>query len=154
MTKDARNPRINYLLSNVLLGPFVFLFLNLMISPGSASNLCEEKGKQLRGDFERFQGDGGLWAQMERSGSLKDKSALGFQVDNKLMRIVVIFETLCADGSQKETTSKSYERIKLLLEQGKKIHRTHGTNMNPKTFLNDINNLNSELDKLINGKGV
>ena len=146
MTKDARNPRFNYLLGKVLLGLFVFLFLNLMISPGSAANLCAEKGKQLRGDFERFQGDGGLWAQMERSGSLKEKSALGFQVDNKLMRIVVIFESLCADGSQKEAASKSYDRIKMLLEQGKKIHRAHATNMNPKVFLNDINNLNSELD--------
>jgi|GEM_PF-402295 len=154
MMKDARKLRLNYFVSKVLSGPFVFLLITFMISPGHAADFCAERGKQLRGDFDLFQSDGGLWAQMERSRALKEKSALGFQVDNKLMRSVVIFETLCDDGSQKKCASESYDRIKILLERGRKIYRTHTDKMNPKVFLKEIQKLNSDLDKFINGKGA
>lgn len=152
--KDARKSRLNCLFRKILFGPFVFLLISFMTSPGNAANFCKEGGKQLRGDYERFQGDGGLWAQMERSGSLKKKSMLGFQVDNKLMRIVVIFETICNDGSQKNSASKSFDRVEMLLERGRKIHRTHVGRMSPKVFLKEIQKLNSDLDKFINGKGA
>jgi len=154
MLKDVQNSRLNCLFRKILFGPFVFFLIIFMISPGHAANSCAEGGKQLRGDYERFQGDGGLWAQMERSASLKEKSMLGFQVDNKLMRVVTIFETKCDDGLQTNLSSESYGQVKNFIERGRKIYRTHVGRMSPKVFLKEIQKLNSDLEKFINGKGA
>ena len=61
----------------------------------SESHPCQNAKVQLRGDLDVIMNRGGLWALMEQTEGLQDKSMVGFQADGKLARVVGRFETVC-----------------------------------------------------------
>ncbi|MFQ5443854.1 MAG: hypothetical protein ACE5EK_04470 [Nitrospinales bacterium] len=82
MSKNTGNIKLNFRF-HIALKLFTVIGTLLFVAPSYASDLCQDGKKQLRGNYEVMQSDGGLWALMERSESLKDQSTLGFQIDNK-----------------------------------------------------------------------
>ncbi len=83
-----------------------FLLLTLFSLVFSATTFsqenhpCKRASIQLRGDLDVIMNRGGLWALMEQTEGLQDKSVLGMQSDGKLARIVGQFETMC-EGDKK-----------------------------------------------------
>ena len=80
---------------------------------------CKNAGIQLRGDLNAVLNRGGLWALMEQTEGLQDKSTAGFQVDGKLARIVSRFESLCE--SEKKPTKQVFVGITNLLSNARII---------------------------------
>ena len=115
--------------------------------PGIASaevHPCKNAGIQLKGDLNVVMNRGGLWALMEQTEGLQDKSTTGFQVDGKLARAVGRFESLCE--SEKKPTKQLFVRITNLLGNARAI-------WNPTTsgeaIVKSITNLNKKLDSLL-----
>ena len=77
---------------------------------------CKDATQSLRSSYEVTQGRGGIWGYMEQNTSLRGDSMIGFQVDGKLQRLVVIFETQCIKA--KEPSKKDYQRIENILGDG------------------------------------
>jgi hypothetical protein len=124
-----------------------WLALFLVMIPGIASgevHPCENAGIQLRGDLNAVLNRGGLWALMEQTEGLQDKSTAGFQVDGKLARIVSRFESLCE--SEKKPTKQVFVGITNLLSNARII-------WNPKSsgeaIAKSITDLNKKLDSLL-----
>jgi hypothetical protein len=93
------------------------LFLVVLIPSLALADACQNAGQNLRASFEVTQGRGGIWGYMEKISSLKGDSMIGFQVDGKLSRIVVIFETQCA--RTKKPSKKIYQKIENILGRRK-----------------------------------
>ena len=70
----------------------------------SESHPCQRATVQLRGDLDVVMNRGGLWALMEQTEGLQDKSMIGFQADGKLARAVGRFESLCAKAKKTDKT--------------------------------------------------
>lgn len=149
MSKNTGNIKLNFRF-HIALKLFTVIGTLLFVAPSYASDLCQDGKKQLRGNYEVMQSDGGLWALMERSESLKDQSTLGFQIDNKLMRMVVGFETLCGNGSQKKPDTGLYAQIEKRLDRGKSFIRTNFEKISSEQFLNNMQTFKLDLDKFIN----
>ncbi len=116
--------------------------------PAHSAELCKEGKKQLRGDYEILQGGGGLWGYMEKSG-LKDKSVLGLQVDNKLQRAVVAFETSCEPGSQKKPDEAMFNKIKEGIGRARNIHNKTPGRTPVDEILTGLETLSKDLDGLL-----
>jgi len=90
---------------------------------------------------------GGLWALMEQTEGLQDKSVLGMQSDGKLARIVGQFETMCE--GDKKPAKQLFDRITNLLGEARAI-------WNPKSsgeaIVKSITGLNKKLDSLFSTK--
>ena len=69
------------LLTLLILFPLIFPAI-----ASSESHPCQNATVQLRGDLDVIMNRGGLWALMEQTEGLQDKSTAGFQVDGKLAR--------------------------------------------------------------------
>ena len=124
-----------------------WLTLFLMMVPGIASaevHPCKNAGIQLRGDLDVVMNRGGLWALMEQTEGLQDKSVIGMQVDGKLARVVGNFETMCE--GEKKPTKQLFVDITNLLGNARLI-------WNPKTsgeaIVKSITDLNKKLDSLL-----
>ena len=124
-----------------------WLTLFLLMVPGIASaevHPCKNAGIQLKGDLNVVMHRGGLWALMEQTAGLQDKSTTGFQVDGKLARAVGRFESLCE--SEKKPTKQLFVSITNLLGNARVI-------WNPKTsgeaIAKSITDLNKKLDSLL-----
>ena len=124
-----------------------WLTLFLMMVPGIASaevHPCKNAGIQLRGDLNVVMNRGGLWALMEQTEGLQDKSTAGFQADGKLARVVGRFESLCE--SEKKPTKQFFVSITNLLGNARVI-------WNPKSsgeaIAKSITDLNKKLDSLL-----
>ena len=87
---------------------------------------------------------GGLWALMEQTEGLQDKSVLGMQSDGKLARMVGQFETMCEED--KKPTKQLFDSITNLLGEARAI-------WNPKSsgeaIVKSITSLNKKLDALL-----
>lgn len=116
--------------------------------PGLAfADACGEATQSLRSSFEVTQGRGGIWGYMEQNSSLREDSMVGFQVDGKLQRIVVIFESKCTKSGQ--PSQKDYQKIESILGDARMIFNLRPGRDPVKKILEEINGLNSNLNKLI-----
>ena len=82
---------------------FAFLFFTffLLIALPAHAAECDDTGRQLRGGYEATQGfAGGLWGLMEQTAGYRNDSMIGMQIDAKLQRSVVIYETKCENGEK------------------------------------------------------
>ena len=81
------------------------LFLIMVSGIASAEvHPCKNAGIQLRGDLDVIMNRGGLWALMEQTEGLQDKSVVGMQADGKLARVVGNFETMCEGGKNPQNS--------------------------------------------------
>ena len=108
---------------------------------------CKRATIQLRGDLDVIMNRGGLWALMEQTEGLQDKSVLGMQSDGKLARLVGQFETMCE--GDKKPAKQLFGRIANLLGNARAI-------WNPKSsgeaIVKSITGLNKKLDSLFSTK--
>ncbi|MEE8128148.1 MAG: hypothetical protein V3T45_06300 [Nitrospinaceae bacterium] len=123
------------------------LFLVVLIPSLALADACQNAGQNLRASFEVTQGRGGIWGYMEKISSLKGDSMIGFQVDGKLSRIVVIFETQCA--RTKKPSKKIYQKIENILGDARMIFNLKPGRNPIKEIKAKISGLNANLDKLI-----
>ena len=70
----------------------------------SESHPCQNASVQLRGDLDVMMNRGGLWALMEQTEGLQDKSTAGLQADGKLARTVGRFGGLCKSEKKTDKT--------------------------------------------------
>lgn len=80
---------------------FLFFTFFLLIALPAHAEECKNAGMQLRGGYEATQGfAGGLWGLMEQTAGYRNDSMIGMQIDAKLQRAVVIYETKCENGEK------------------------------------------------------
>ncbi|KMP12586.1 hypothetical protein UZ36_00565 [Candidatus Nitromaritima sp. SCGC AAA799-C22] len=135
---------------NVALTSFVLLATLFAPFPVYAVDVCGEGKPQLRGDLNVLQANGGFWGYMEQSGiDLRDKSTLGFNLDGKFIRAVVIFEELCGNGTGKEVEAAVFKQVQEGIDRGRAIKRTESGNKPPEEIIGEIEQLNKDLDQII-----
>ena len=127
-----------------------FLLLTLFSLVFSATTFsqenhpCKRASTQLRGDLNVIMNKGGLWALMEQTEGLQDKSVSGMQTDGKLARLVGQFETMCK--GEKKPTKQLFDRIIKILGEARMV-------WNPKSsgeaVVKSITSLNKKLDALL-----
>ena len=106
---------------------------------------CKRASVNLRGDLDVVMNRGGLWALMEQTEGLQDKSVLGIQVDGKLARLVGQFEAMCQEG-EKKPTKQLFSSITNLISSAR-------TTWNPgsagETIVKSLNAINKKIDSLL-----
>jgi hypothetical protein len=125
----------------------VLLFLMLFPFNLAFADACRDASKSLRASFQVTQGRGGIWGFMEQNPSLRPDSMIGFQVDGKLQRIIVIFETQCVKS--KQPSKKNYQKIENILGDARMIFNLRPGRDPVKKIIGKINGLHSNLNKLI-----
>jgi len=110
----------------------------------SESHPCQNATVQLRGDLDVIMNRGGLWALMEQTEGLQDKSTKGFQADGKLARAVGRFESLCE--SEKKPTKQLFEDLGNLLGEARTIWNPRSSG---EEILSLINGLNKKVDSML-----
>ena len=110
----------------------------------SESHPCQNASVQLRGDLDVVMNRGGLWALMEQTEGLQDKSMIGFQADGKLARVVGRFESLCE--SEKKPTKQLFDDIGNLLSEARTIWNPRSSG---EEILSLINGLNKKVDSML-----
>ena len=110
----------------------------------SESHPCQNAKVQLRGDLDVIMNRGGLWALMEQTEGLQDKSMVGFQADGKLARVVGRFESLCE--SEKKPAKQLFDDIGKLLGEARTIWNPGSSGEN---ILKSINGLNKKLTSML-----
>ncbi|MBI4382911.1 MAG: hypothetical protein HY579_02620 [Nitrospinae bacterium] len=145
--RKSKNPSKKYSLQATL-SMMAALAIILWNVPAHSAELCKEGKKQLRGDYEILQGSGGLWGYLEKAG-LKDKSVLGLQVDGKLQRAVVAFETLCDPDSQKKPDETLFNKIKDGIVRAMSIHNKTPGRTPIEEILSSLETLSKDLDGLL-----
>ena len=123
------------------------LILFPIIFPAIASSEghpCQNATVQLRGDLDVIMNRGGLWALMEQTEGLQDKSMIGFQADGKLARVVGRFESLCE--SKKKPTKQLFDDIGKLLGEARTIWNPRSSG---EEVLGLINGMNKKVDSML-----
>ena len=110
----------------------------------SESHPCQNASVQLRGDLDMVMNRGGLWALMEQTEGLQDKSMIGFQADGKLARAVGRFESLCE--SENKPTKQIFVTITNLLGNARVIWNPRSSG---EAIVKSITDLNKKLDSLL-----
>jgi len=135
---------------------FYFILITFIsiswMAPAVQAGPCENAAQQLRGGFEITQGRGGIWGFMEKNHTLKNDSMIGFQIDGKLQRLVVGFETLCENG--KMPTQKTFNAISASLDTARNISNQNPKRVAGEKLLVQITALNGLLDKTISSLGM
>lgn len=111
------------------------------------ADACQDATQSLRSSFEVTQGRGGIWGYMEQNSSLRGDSMIGFQVDGKLQRIIVIFESQCVKS--KRPSKKNYQKIENILGDARMIFNLRPGRDPVKKIMTKINGLHANLNKLI-----
>ena len=127
------------LLTLLILFPLIFPAI-----VSSESHPCQKATAQLRGDLDVVMNRGGLWALMEQTEGLQDKSMIGFQADGKLARTVGRFESLCE--SEKKPTKQLYDDLGNLIGEARTIWNPRSSG---EKILKSINGLNKKLDSIL-----
>ena len=125
----------------------VGLALILMVCPSASSaedHPCQNATQSLRGDLDVILNRDGLWALMERTEGLQEKSMVGMQADGKLARLVGQFETLCE--SEKKPTKQLFVTIGNLLGEARTIFNPRSSG---EEIFKLVENLVKELDALL-----
>ena len=126
---------------------FTQLILFSIIFPAlasSESHPCQNASVQLRGDLNVIMNRGGLWALMEQTEGLQDKSTIGFQADGKLARTVGLFESLCE--SEKKPTKQLFDDLGNLLSEARTIWNPRSSG---EEILSLINGMNKKVDSML-----
>jgi formylmethanofuran dehydrogenase subunit E-like metal-binding protein len=122
--------------------------LFLMISPNLVfADACKNAANELRASFEVTQGRGGIWGFMEQSSSLKGDSMIGFQVDGKLQRIIVLFEARCIKS--KQSSKESFQKVDSIISEARMIFNLRPGRDPVKKIMARINGLHTSLNKMI-----
>ena len=121
---------------------FLTLFPNLIFA-----GACQNAAQDLRASFEVTQGRGGIWGYMEKSSALRGDSMIGFQVDGKLQRIIVLFEAQCIKA--KKPSKKSFQKVDSIISDARMIFNLRPGRNPTKEIMAKINGLHSSLNKLI-----
>ena len=127
------------LLALLILFPLIFPAI-----ASSESHPCQNASVQLRGDLDVVMNRGGLWALMEQTEGLQDKSMIGFQADGKLARAVGRFESLCE--SEKKPTKKLFDDLGNLIGEARTIWNPRSSG---EEILSLINGLNKKVDSML-----
>ena len=127
------------LLTLLVLPPIIFSSIAL-----AEDHPCKNAGIQLRGDLNVIMNRGGLWALMEQTEGLQDKSMLGFQTDGKLARLVGSFEIMCE--GEKKPTKKIFVSVTNLLGNARVIWNPRSSG---EAIIKSIIDLNKKLDPLL-----
>ena len=127
------------LLTLLILFPLVFSAI-----ASSESHPCQNATVQLRGDLDVIMNRGGLWALMEQTEGLQDKSMIGFQADGKLARAVGRFESLCE--SEKKPTKQLFDNLGNLIGEARTIWNPRSSG---EEILSLINGLNKKVDPIL-----
>ena len=127
------------LLALLILFPLIFPAI-----ASSESHPCQNATVQLRGDLDVVMNRGGLWALMEQTEGLQDKSMIGFQADGKLARTVGRFESLCE--SEKKPTKQLFDDLGNLLGEARTIWNPRSSG---EEILKLINDLNKKVDSML-----
>jgi hypothetical protein len=110
----------------------------------SESHPCQNATVQLRGDLDVIMNRGGLWALMEQTEGLQDKSTAGLQADGKLARSVGRFESLCE--SERKPTKQLFDDLGNLLGEARTIWNPRSSG---EEILKLINDLNKKVDSML-----
>ena len=127
------------LLTLLILFPIIFPAI-----ASSESHPCQNATVQLRGDLDVVMNRGGLWALMEQTEGLQDKSMIGFQADGKLARTVGRFESLCE--SEKKPTKQLFDDLGNLLSEARIIWNPRSSG---EEILSLINGMNKKIDSVL-----
>jgi len=128
------------LLTLLILFPLIFPAI-----ASSESHPCQNATVQLRGDLDVLMNRGGLWALMEQTEGLQDKSMVGFQADGKLARAVGRFESLC-DESEKKPTKQLFDDLVNLLGEARAIWNPRSSG---EEILSLINGVKKKIDSML-----
>ena len=120
------------LLTLLIVFPFTFPAI-----ASSESHPCQNATVQLRGDLDVIMNRGGLWALMEQTEGLQDKSMIGFQADGKLARAVGRFESLCE--SEKKPTKQLFDDLGQLIGKARTIWNPRSSGEEILSLINDLN---------------
>ena len=131
-------------LSKALLALLIVFPLIFPAIASSESHPCQNATAQLRGDLDVVMNRGGLWALMEQTEGLQDKSTTGFQVDGKLARVVGRFESLCE--SENKPTKQLFVTITKLLGNARVIWNPRSSG---EAIVKLITDLNKKIDPLL-----
>ena len=137
ITKTRSLPKA--LLTLLILFPIIFPAI-----ASSESHPCQNASVQLRGDLDVVMNRGGLWAMMEQTEGLQDKSMVGFQADGKLARAVGRFESLCK--SEKKPTKQLFDDLANLIGDARTIWNPRSSG---EEILKLINALNKKVDSML-----
>ena len=127
------------LLTLLILFPLIFPAI-----ASSESHPCQNATVQLRGDLDVLMNRGELWAHMEQTEGLQDKSMVGFQTDGKLARVVGRFESLCE--SEKKPTKQLFDDLGNLLGEARAIWNPRSSG---EEVLNLINGMKKKVDSML-----
>jgi hypothetical protein len=127
------------LLTLLILFPLIFPAI-----ASSESHPCQNATVQLRGDLDVLMNRGGLWALMEQTEGLQDKSMLGFQADGKLARAVGRFESLCE--SEKKPTKQLFDDLVNILGEARAIWNPRSSG---EEILSLINGVKKKVDSML-----
>ena len=126
---------------------FLALSILLIQTPNSfAEEICKEGLKELQDSQGVMQNKGGIWGYLEQSSVMKDNSILGLQIDGKLQRLIVSFESLCEEG--KTPTPKLHGLILGLIGDTRMIFNRDADRQPKENILEKLNNLKKNIDKL------
>ena len=126
----------------------LIILLSLIFSSSALSqenHPCKKASINLRGDLDVVMNRGGLWALMEQTEGLQDKSVLGIQVDGKLARLVGLFETMCEEGEKKPTK----QLFSSITNQISSARTTWNPRSTGESIVKALNALNKKLDTLL-----
>ena len=131
---------------------FLFFFLTsglfLISTPKTyAADICIEGLKELQKSQEVIQDKGGIWGYLEQSSNLKDQSILGLQIDGKLQRLIVTFESLCEEG--KTPTPQLHGLILNLIGDARVIFNKDADRQPKDKVLENLNGLKKNIDELL-----
>ena len=112
-----------------------------------AADICKEGLKDLQNSQGVIQDKGGIWGYLEKSSILRDNSILGLQIDGKLQRLVVSFETLCDEG--KTPTPKLYNLILNLMGDARMVFNRDAKRQPKEKVLENLQGLNKKIEELL-----
>ncbi|MBT3183988.1 MAG: hypothetical protein HOI59_11680 [Nitrospina sp.] len=128
----------------------IFLTLGLFFvqTPKTyAADICKEGLKELQDSLGVIQDKGGIWGYLEKSSNLKNDSMIGLQIDGKLQRLVVSFETLCSEG--KTPTPKLYNLILNLIGDTRVLFNKDADRQPKEKVLENLQGLNKKIEALL-----
>ena len=109
--------------------------------------MCIEGLKDLQNSQGIIQDKGGIWGYLEKSPKLRDNSILGLQIDGKLQRLIVSFETLCDEG--KTPTPKLYNLILNLMGDARMVFNRDANGQPKEKVLESLQGLNKKIGELL-----